>query len=182
MTRLSLDQASELIGQAAAAHTGPLSLSEASHKAAANMQREYRELIATLTNDWAKKCFAWLRVHGPSGDEAITDGNVWVLEQWMKTSLLASIDAGMRPEIITSESVADLARLRKEVAYFGLFPQEQAAEEIEAVSAGPSEDDIDAQVIADWRNLPTSEIRSKCRDTAYKSRFDRLMNEGRLGR
>lgn len=182
MSRLSLDHAAEMIGQIAADTTAPLTLQEASHRAAAIMQREFRELIATLPNDWAKKCFAWLRVHGPSGDEAITDGNIWLLEQWMKTSLLASIDGGMTPEVETPESVADLAKLRKQCAYFSLLPQEQAVEEVEAAPAGPTESDLDAAIIADWKRLPTSEIRSKCRDAAYKTRFDRLMNEGRLGR
>lgn len=182
MSTLSLDHAAEMIGQIATSHTGPLSLAEASHKAAANMQREFRELIATLPNDWAKKCFAWLRVHGPSGDEAITRGDIWLLEQWMKTSLLASIDGGMTPEVETPESVADLTKLRKQCAYFGLLPQEQAVEEVEAAPTGPTESDLDAAVINDWLTLPTSEIRSKCRDAAYKARFDRLMNEGKLGR
>jgi len=182
MSRMNFDDAALAIAEGQPT-IRPLTLVEASSRAAQLMMTEFKELISTLDSDWAKKCFAFLRVHGPSGDAAIRDGNVWALEQWMKTALASVIASGVVvQEIVTPESAADLAKLRKQVAYFNLLPQETAAEAAEAVPAGPTEADLDAEVINHWRTLSTSEIRSKCRDAAYKSRFDRLMNEGRLGR
>ena len=176
--RLSNEEAGEILGQSQA-HIRALTLAEASQRAAQNMMSEYRELIATLPVNWPQRCVAWLRLNGPSGDDAIRDGNIWLLESWMQQALLSLIDADMTPEIVTPESLADLARLRKDCAIRSVVPQEEM-ESVAAEPAGPTEADLDAAVINDWQTLPTSVVRAKCRDANYKARLDRLMAEGKI--
>lgn len=167
-----------MLGQGAI-HGAPLSLVEASRKAAEIMTREYRELIATLPEDWARKVFAWLRVNGPSGDEAIKTGDVFGLEAWMKTGLLACIDAGMTPVIMTSESLADLGLLRKDVAYFNLIPQE--AEEVSEPAPQSVTVDPLAKVVADWSRLDSTSFRKKYLENAENRKvYERACAEGKI--
>jgi len=72
-----------------------------------------------------------------------------------------------------------LAKLKSEVTASGLRPAPVVVT-VTAEDDGPTEAEKDAVLVTEWRDLPVSEIRSRCRNTEYKKRFDRLMAENRI--
>lgn len=157
-------------------------------RAVANIQRSYPELMSTLDEaDWANKTSSFCRLNVPEEHARAVTTDVFAAEGWIETSLLHLLDTGVIvPVVTTAESTADMKRLRKSVAFHGLMPEEEVADEPATAApepSGPTEEQLDAQIITDWRTLCTSDIKSKCfTDSAYRARFDRLMSEGRLGR
>lgn len=184
--KLSAEDAGRLLAQVAPNISVPVTLEEASHRAAANLTSDYRELVSVLPDDWATRLFSWLRVNGPSGENTIREPNSFLLQGWMETGLLALLENGvLKPVIETPESNHDIESLRKSVNYHDLLPKPEADDETSATAAeltGPTEEELDAQIINDWQTLPTSEIHSKCRVADYKARLYRLLNENRVGR
>lgn len=162
------------------------SLAELSGLAADILTKKFAELIAVLPSEkqeWATRLFSWLRVNGPRGDQIVTD--IIPMYNWMATGLLELIDRGtLVPVLMTPESTEALNRLRAVVLKANLRPQ--AAPAAVPVASGPTQAELeaqaDAEIVLDWSRLSTSDIRSRCRNEAYKTRFDRLMSAGRLGR
>jgi hypothetical protein len=101
----------------------------------------------------------------------------------LEAALLQLIDRNaFQFALRTPELEANIAKLRANVTKAGYAPAPAGVEPVEQTAAGPTEAELDAEIIRDWATLHVSEVRSRCRMPDYKARFDRLMAAGRLGR
>lgn len=154
------------------------------NRAVDNVRAAYPELLSTLNEaEWSERAASFCRLNIPVESSASVASDIFAAEGWIEFALISLLDNGVLvPVLFTPESLRDLNTLRKDVLIRGFRVREQqpAKSVIEVAPAGPTEADLDASVISDWRTLPTSEVKSKCRDTAYKARLDRLMAEGRI--
>lgn len=180
--KLSYEEAGAMLGRAQRTSGAPLTLEQASHRAAESLQNELKELIAVLPIDWPQRLFSWLRLNGPTGDRAITTGDVFRLEAWMKTGLLALIDRGMSPVIMTPEAESDLAVLRKEVAFHGYLPTSSPAEAEPVASSEPEPMVADpiAECAHDFRTMASSDFRAKWMRPDTRHVYDAAVSSGRV--
>lgn len=157
-------------------------------RAVDRVRGSYPELMACLDEaDWSNRVASFCRLNIPAEHARAVTTDVFTAEGWLETALLHLIDTGViRLIVATAESAEDIQRLRKSVAFHGLMPKEETADEPAAASTeptGPTEEELDQVVIADWTQLCSADIRSKCHsDADYRARFDRLMTAGKLGR
>ena len=159
-------------------------------RAVDRVRASYPELMACLDEaDWSNRVASFCKLNIPAEHARAVTTDVFTAEGWLETALLHLLDTGVIVPIVqTEESAGDIQRLRKSVAFHGLMPKAEAIEEPSAAalepteSSGPTEEELDAQIISDWNRLPTSEIKSKCRIPDYKTRLDRLINQNRVGR
>jgi hypothetical protein len=141
------------------------------------LQDRYRELFAVIdVNELGKALMAWFRLHAPMNGEVSITKQI----EWGETAIYELLERGaLRIIVQTPDVEADLEKLAAAVAKSNLRPQ-PSDELVQTESTGPTEAELDAAVINDWKTLLTSEIRSRCRDAAYKQRLDRLMAEGKI--
>lgn len=193
--RLSAEQAGELLATSTARNKDFDRSPNGVVTAAVNqIKQQYGELLAVLPSEeqWATAVASWVRLNVPTNHAAAVVSDVFTAGFYLETALLTLLDnQTLTPVIVTTESQQDVQNLRKSIAAYRkvLFneeieptPEVIGTRNVEPEPSGPSEGELDAAVIQDWRTIPTSEIRSRCRDAAYKQRFDRLMSAGKLGR
>jgi hypothetical protein len=158
------------------------------------LRKDYPELFAVLPSeeDWATKLASWSRLNIPTSHSGAAVSDTFVAQYYLETGLLALLGNGSLTLVITTpESEDDVAKLRTSIVAYRrvLFNEQPAAsvaepdqtdQPVQTEPSGPTEAELDAAIINDWRTLCTADVRSRCRDAAYKQRLDRLMAEGKI--
>jgi hypothetical protein len=177
--QLSPDAAATLLVSRVSPNRKPIGIEEASNIAAGHLIRDFAELIAVLPENWPHALRAWLRINGPTGEHIVKD--IYSIGAWMEAGLWALLESGkLTPVVNTSESDADIERLRKLVALDKLQPE--LAVETEAVAAEitePAPDPV-SECVRDYRSLNSTDFRFRWMNRDTRHIYERACAEGRL--
>ena len=182
MQRLSSEEAAQLLaGSASVTRTFDRTPAGVINRAVDNVRRSYPELMATLDErDWSEGAAAFCRLNIPVESSAGAAKDAFVAEGWICTALLRLIDEGtITPALVTAESLADLKKLRFDVAYHNLLPQEAAEAVVETTPQPVTVDPVD-QCTTDYRALGSTEFRKRWMTGDARAIYDRACASGRI--